>query len=216
MLPNIILSYNELYLPDVRGLYKQYAVKKLKNLGLKVKIEKIPYTLDREIGKVIKMSPPPPNKIKSGRTIEISIPQNKTSFILPDFTNQSLRNTILKVKKLKLNIDTVMYEHFSEYDEDVVTFHNPRAGHYIEEGTSISFMVSKGAPPDIFIIPDLINLSLNKGKIILTEHGLRVGDIEYEYQPTLLNGTIIEQSLTPGMSVSIPASLDLIVTKDNK
>mgnify|MGYP001350859265 CR=1 FL=1 len=52
--------------------------------------------------------------------------------------------------------------------------------------------------------------------MVLNEAGLRIGDIEYEYQPSLLEGTIIEQSLTPGMSVSIPAAVDIIVSTEDR
>ena len=60
----------------------------------------------------------------------------------------------------------------------------------------------------IYLYTDLINLSLNKAEKLIIESGLRIGKIEYEYQPDLLRKTVIDQSLTPGMSIGIPAEID--------
>ena len=49
-------------------------------------------------------------------------------------------------------------------------------------------------PPDYYIVPDLINLSFNKGKIKISESGLLLGKISYEYVDTLLNNTIKQTS----------------------
>ena len=38
--------------------------------------------------------------------------------------------------------------------------------------------------------------------------------ITYEYNPDLLINTVLDQSLTPGMRVSFPASINLIVSTD--
>ena len=76
--------------------------------------------------------------------------------------------------------------------------------------------VSRGAPPDYYVVPDVVNLSLRRAQEEITIHGLRVGDVNYEYQPELLNNTVIEQSMTAGMRVSFPASIHLLVSIDSK
>ena len=220
ILDNIVLTYyvntnKEIYIPDVRGMYKNNAIKKLQSLDLKVKIENIPYTKDNEVGKVLKMSPPSPLKIKTGRMIELSIPSERKNIVVPNLINQSLRNTIITIKNSSLEIDTIMYEHFNEYDKDVITFHSPKSGQIVESGSKITLMVSKGPPPDLFIVPDLINLSLNRAEKMIIKSGLRIGKIDYEYHPGLLRKTVVDQSLTPGMSIGIPAEIDLIISSDD-
>ena len=75
--------------------------------------------------------------------------------------------------------------------------------------------VSRGAPPDYYIIPDVVNLSLNRAREKIIIKGLRVGELTYEFQPDLLPNTIIEQNMTAGMRVSFPASIDLLVSRVN-
>ena len=76
--------------------------------------------------------------------------------------------------------------------------------------------VSRGTPPDYYIVPDIINLSLLSAQKKITDAGLRIGDIIYEYQPKLLNNTVIEQNMTSGMRVSFPVSIHLVVSLDVK
>ena len=83
-----------------------------------------------------------------------------------------------------------------------------------KSSTKITLGVSKGSPPDYYIVPDLINLSFDRATDLIYKSGLRIGEIEYEYQPQLLNNTVIDQSMTPGLRVSFPASINLIVTND--
>ena len=74
--------------------------------------------------------------------------------------------------------------------------------------------VSKGDPPDYYIIPDVVNFSLNRARKIILKEGLRVGDLAFEYQPDLVPNTIIEQNMTAGMRVSFPASINLLISTD--
>ena len=50
LLPVYVNTNKEIYIPDVRGMYKNNAINKLKSLDLKVKIENIPFTKESEIG----------------------------------------------------------------------------------------------------------------------------------------------------------------------
>ena len=80
----------------------------------------------------------------------------------------------------------------------------------------MSLGVSRGAPPDYYIVPDVVNLSLHRAQKVIMTTGLRVGEINYEFQPELLNNTVIEQNMTAGMRVSFPASIHLLVSIDSK
>ena len=62
--------------------------------------------------------------------------------------------------------------------------------------------------------PSEIMYEFSKEDII--NAGLRIGDINYEFQPQLLNNTVIEQNMTAGMRVSFPASIHLLISKDIK
>ena len=86
----------------------------------------------------------------------------------------------------------------------------------LNSSNQITLGVSRGSPPDYYIIPDIVNLSLNRARNEILSKGLRVGQIIYEYQPDLLPNTVIEQNMTAGMRVSFPASINLTVTSSKE
>ena len=71
------------------------------------------------------------------------------------------RNAQIKVSEMGLNIDTLLYEFNSSVQNNYISFQIPSSGVITKTGSYISLGVSKGTPPDYFIIPDLINYSLN-------------------------------------------------------
>ena len=88
----------------------------------------------------------------------------------------------------------------------------PKPGHIVKSSSYLTLGVSKGYTPDFYNIPDVIGKSLQNAKINIIKSGLRVGNIEYEFQPDLLENTVIDQSYTPGLRVTFPASIDLIIS----
>ena len=135
---------------------------------------------------------------------------------MPSLIDKSLRNALLEISRFGLTKDTVIYEYDNLIKSGNITFQIPKMGKIVKSSTQITLGVSNGLPPDYYIVPDIINLSLNRGKDMIHKSGLRVGKINYEYQPQLLNNTIIDQSMTPDLRVSFPASINLIVSQDRR
>ncbi len=214
VLPMYVGYDNEHYLPDVRGHYLDSASYELNSLGFNVEIITIGYSVENTPGTVIQMSPRAFTKVKDGRKIQLTIAGHKKSLLIPDLVSTSLRNAKLEIRSNGLNIDTLIYEYSSTVKENHITFQLPRKGHLVKTGAKITLGVSKGSPPDYYTVPDLVNLSLPKAKTTIFANGLRLGKVEFEYQPDLLNNTVIEQGMTAGMKVSFPASIDLIISKD--
>ena len=216
LLPSYVGYDNEHYLPDVRGNYLQKAKYTLTSLGFKSEILTIPFSENNPPGTVIKMSPRSFTKVKEGRTISLTIAGHREDIIIPDYTSQSLRNARLNASREGLVIDTVMYEFNNSIKDGHISFQVPRAGHIVKSGASISLGVSKGNPPDYYTVPDVVGMSLKSAKISLSQSGLRLGEIEYEFQPDLLENTIIDQNFTPGLRVTFPAAVDLIVSTEKE
>ena len=186
----------------------------MSSLGFDIKIIHLPYNPLNKPGTVIKIFPPPFTKVKEGRLITISIAGAQKDIIIPDFHNISLRNAKIKILELGLFLDTLMYEYNSNIKNGNIAFQIPSNGTIIKSGTSISLGVSKGTPPDYFIIPDIINYSLKKATEKIQFEGLRLGEVSYEYQPNLLPSTVIDQSFPSGLKVTIPVKIDLVISKD--
>ncbi|MBC8311237.1 MAG: PASTA domain-containing protein [Candidatus Marinimicrobia bacterium] len=215
-LPSYVGYDNEHYLPDVRGNYLQKAKYTLTSLGFKSEIVTIPFSESNPPGTVVKMSPRSFTKVKEGRTICLTIAGHREDIIIPDLTSISLRNARLNASREGLVVDTVMYEFNHNIKDGHVSFQVPRAWHIVKSGANISLGVSRGNPPDYYTVPDMIGQSLKSAKSTLAKSGLRLGELEFEFQPDLLKNTIIDQNFTPGLRVTFPAAVDLIVSTEKE
>jgi len=216
ILPNYVGYNNEHYLPDVRGEYLEKATYQLRSLRFNTKPILIPYSESHTPGTVIKMFPRAFTKVKEGRTIDLTIAGKDQDIEIPDISNLSLRNAKLILTKLGLGIDTIIYEYDNVIPDGYISFQLPRKGQTVKSSTNMTLGVSRGAPPDYYIIPDIVNYSLTRARKTIINKGLRVGEITYEFQPDLVPNTVIEQNMTAGMRVSFPASISLLVSTDKE
>jgi len=216
ILPNYVGYNNEHYLPDVRGEYLEKATYQLRSLRFNTKPILIPYSESHTPGTVIKMFPRAFTKVKEGRTIDLTIAGKDEDIEIPDISNLSLRNAKLTLTRLGLGIDTIIYEYDNVISDGSISFQLPRKGQTVKSSTNMTLGVSRGAPPDYYIIPDIVNYSLTRARKSIINEGLRVGEITYEFQPDLVPNTVIEQNMTAGMRVSFPASINLLISTDKE
>ena len=213
-LPFLTKKNNELYLPDVRSLTINEAEKILNNFNLRTHY--IKYNEAYKEGEIISTSPRPFTKVKIGRDIKISIASAKKDFIMEDFTNKSFRSTKLLLDRKNIIIDTTIYEYSETVIKNNIIYHYPKNGKKITDNTQLTLVVSSGIPPDYYIVPNLINLSLNSALKKIAESGLLLGRKEYEYVDTLLNNTILYQDQPAYKRLSMPLEINLTISKDNK
>ena len=99
ILPTYVGYNNEVYLPDVRGKYLYKGKKLLNDIGFKVDLVYINYNEDNTPGTIIKMFPRAFTKVKSNRTINLTIAGHQEDVINPDLKGLTLRNAKIKRNK---------------------------------------------------------------------------------------------------------------------
>ena len=221
LLDNVFLSLyvnknKDIYLPDVRFIDSLIAEKQLKELGFEVEILFSDYNSENIPGNVIKISPRPFSKLKSGRIIKLTVASDKNDIILEDFTNISLRNAKLILKRLDLKIDTLLYEYNNDIKKNHIISQFPKPSKLLKSNDLVTFIISQGQAPNYYVTPNLINLNIYKAKEKISRAGLILGNIKYEYSKDYLNNTVLEQDKTPGMKLSFPARINIIVSTDKK
>ena len=206
----------DIYLPDVRFKDSLIAEKELKELGFEVEILFSDYDPENIPGNVIKISPRPFSKLKSGRIIKLTVASDKNDIVLEDFTNISLRNAELILKRLDLKIDTLLYEYNNDIKKNHIISQFPKPSKLLKSNDLVTFIISQGPAPNYYVTPNLINLNIYKAKENISRAGLILGNIKYEYSKDYLNNTVLEQDKTPGMKLSFPARINIIVSTDKK
>ena len=216
LLPLYVGYNNEVYLPDVRGEYLYKGKTVLNESGFNVEIVHIPYNENNKPGTIIKMFPRAFKKVKNNKIVKLDVAGHQEDIITPDFVGLSERNAKIKILEFGLKLDTLLEEFNADFEKGLITFQMPRTGHLIKTGSKIMLGVSKGTPPDYYIVPELVGKSFSAAKKTLLNSGLRLGEVIYEYHPNLIENTVVEQNLTEGMRVSFPSKVNLVLSKDKE
>ena len=212
ILPLLANSKKEAYLPYVKGLSLEEGSSLLKDFNLKVFYTE--YKEGYTPNEILSISPRAFTKVKKGRNIILKISGDKDDINIPDYINTSLRNTIINIDRIRLNIDTLIFEYSNTIKKDYIIDQYPKKNKVLKTNDEITLVVSLGVPPDYYIVPNLVNINLKIAKEIISKSGLLLGNIKYEFNNDFLNNTILEQNLTPEMKYSFPALIDLIVSTD--
>ena len=156
LLPVFVDVGSEIYLPDVRGEYLQNSRYILSSSGFRIKEKEIAFNENHTPGKVIRMSPRAFTKVKKGRVITLSIAGHQKDLMMPGLVSQTYRNAKIILKDNGLKLDTTIYEYNEDFKENVISFQVPKKDKIIKTGSYVVLGVSKGGPPEYYIVPDLI------------------------------------------------------------
>ena len=116
------------------------------------------YDINISPNTVKSMSPRAFSKVKSGKLIKLTVTGDKDVIIVDDFYNVSFTNAKLIINRQGLLLDTVIYEYNKDVKKNHITSQFPKSGKTIQTNDKISFVISKGNPPNYYIVPNLINM----------------------------------------------------------
>lgn len=100
--------------------------------------------------------------------------------------------------------------HDSNLPFGYVVDQNPRPNRLVKKGRRVYLTISAGERE--MQMPDLIGLSETNARERLKSFGLRLGDIEYEYDPDELKDVVIEQSKPAHSLVRSSDEIDITVS----
>ncbi len=214
ILPTLTNNKKELYLKDVRGLDIKQAINELDDFEIDIYNEKFAKGLTP--GSVIDMSPKPFSYIKEGKVIKLSVVSNPENYIVESYIDKSIRDIKLLLDRKSVSIDTLIYEFNNSVKKGYIIDQYPNAYDTLGHEQKITLIISQGNHPNYYLVPNLINLSLDMAKKRISKSGLLLGTIKYEYNQNYLNKTVLEQSHPANKRLSFPAEIDLILSTDKR
>lgn len=179
--------------PDVRGMKLEAATTFLRNKNLELKIaDSSIYDILKPPGTVIEQDPQANEKVKSGRTIYLTITRTIAPLVkLPDLKDVSLRQAEAILESYGLKLGQQIYKpDLAKNAVLEVLSHNEvlHEGDEIPKGTVIDLVLGDGLGNTKIPVPLLVNLSLEEALFVLKGSSLNVGSI--------LSDGPIEDSLT--------------------
>lgn len=134
----------EVSVPDVVGDLAENAMAQLEDEGLVVKRE-FQYDSSVEAGKVISQDPSAGTKAKAGDTVTIYVSQGTESAKVPDVTGKTQQEAQTALGDAGLNLGNVSEDYSDTVAEGSVISQSVSSGQYVDKGTKVNLVVSKGA-----------------------------------------------------------------------
>lgn len=208
----------EVEVPNVVGKTLSEAERILREAGLEPTLREGEFSSVIPAHIVIRQHPEPGRPVRAGRQIEIFPSRGADLHDVPDI----LGMTVLEAQILLNNAGFTLGQQTPEFHDTievgVIISQNPRPPLRTERGTAIDVVVSKGSPIVYVNVPMLVGQSQTVAEQLLTEEGLRVGQVTWDYSDQPF-GTVLRQGLSifdrvpQGTSVSIVVSRGKLVSR---
>jgi beta-lactam-binding protein with PASTA domain len=200
--------------PNLVGSSLQAAQQVLEETGSAMQIAERRFSPDFPEGTILEQRPLAGAPVKRGRVFNLVLSRGSELIDVPRLRGYTVRQAELIIAQVGL----IVGGHGSEADDSIpsgtVVRTIPRAGTSLPKGSVINILVNDRTRSNITWCPNLVGLNIEEARDILRERSLLVGSISREYDPTLLPGTIISQSSSPGEELALGSEIDLVISRD--
>ena len=206
-----LTKVEDIAVPDVSGLDRVAAEKKLKDAGFTIDSEVEEEVTDKvEAGLVFKTEPPANVTRKKGTSIKLIIAKDKEAIIVEDYKGKNYLEVkaVLEEKGIYVLVEKKEVEDKDSAQENIIIDQKPAVGTEIVEGDTVTLYIA-----DIVTeYPDFVNeaWSVSDVEAFCKEYDLNLS-IAYEETDAYSEGTIIKQSRAAGSTVISKASIKITV-----
>ncbi len=150
--------------------------------------------------------------IKRGATIKVELSAGPLVIRVPDLDAQSARTALLRLGQQNLKMGNLSYVEGASTKDGIVST-EPPTGTVVAAQTPVSLLVNVPSSGGDYVMPDLIDHSLDSVRPTLESRGLHVTTVKFEAYPGIADGIIIRQFPLRGAHVSSRDAISVVVSK---
>jgi eukaryotic-like serine/threonine-protein kinase len=216
VMPGIVhTDRQDVLVPSLVKQQWEKARQSLFDVGLRLQIKDRQYDEKIPRDNIISQQPAPEEKVKKGRMVVVVVSKGSETGIVPNLRKFTERKAVLELRKQGFLVGKKKHDFSDSLDKDMVIQMSPPPGTRMSREMPVDLVISDGAKPTHADMPNLIGESLLDAKKKIEESDLKLGKIEYKNNGTLSPGTVMSQSVPPGSSVPLEATVDIIVSVIN-
>ncbi len=161
---------------------------------------------------VVRQSPPAGLEVKVGQRATVVLSLGPQQFTVPNLVEKSLHAARLELLGSGLELGEVSYVHLGQVPPDLIVQQDPLPGTKDAASPKVSVLVSLGARPLAYLIPNLTGMTINQAERLLGAAGLPAAKIDFVASPAGSPGTVVGQQPVPGSRVdlSIPVTINVV------
>jgi beta-lactam-binding protein with PASTA domain len=210
----IIKSEDTVIVPNLEGKDVVYALEMLTELELNTKVRGSEYTNDVPKNYVIFQEPQPGAEIKKGRDVKIILSKGPKTLFMPNLLALSVQQADILLEENGMCQGELSRTYHSRVEKDHVIAQVPAQGAMISRGECVDVLVSMGARPKAFKMPDLIGLTLEDALQSIEKVELVIGEIKSAFQKNKPRNSIVKQSPIPGDRVIALSPVSLLINRE--
>jgi len=198
--------------PDLSGMNGVEARHTLDTLGLQfqlggTKASKLPPNT------VLSQNPEAGVLVKQGRRIYLVLSGSVDKAAIPDLRGRTQREAQFMLDRAGFRLGAVTSDSSSQFPQNVVMSQSIVPNTMMTPGTSVSIVVSSGAPVAGEIsVPDLVGKPLSEAQKIISNSGFVLGKITFQPSTKLVPNTVFEQYPRSGERAVRGSRIDLFVS----
>ncbi len=212
VMPIVTRHGKESEVPSVLNLTLEEAKEVLKERGFGLRVMSEAYIPDTPSGLIVFQTPEPNFVVKKGRRIKVVVNRGTKLTTVPNLKGVSLRQAEIMLAEKDLKIGDVSWTANDSFPENVVVFSTPSFGAAVPAGLSIHLTVNQLSPKGAVIVPSFLGKNLQKAYKLAEDFGLKISEIRYKVDNSLLPRTVIEQIPKAGAEVERGTEIELVVS----
>ena len=213
VLPLYVRHGSTLKVPDVIGLPLEEASRELGARGLHAVEAGSRPDPKLPVGSVVAQNPVADAVVKGGRHVYLTVSGGEPKAFVPELRGRSARDAKFALERNGLSLGPTDYAPSDLYPENTIMNQSVEPGTEVSRGKSVGIVVSRGRASGKVPVPALVGKSTGEAETLLSEAGLRVGNMTYQSSLDLLPNTVVDQFPRAGDSLSVGLPVDLFVVK---
>ncbi len=181
---HLAIHGREVAIPKLVGMSPFEAERAGAASGLLVVVERQFYSPNIPEGKIMTQMPPPGTKVRRGWSIRVAQSLGPQRVAIPDVTGGSERVAELYIRRRGLSLGSVAHVNLSDAPLDQVISQSPPPNASGVSAPKINLLVSDGAEPATYVMPNLTGQPLGSAMLALQDAGVKAGKISVLRPPS--------------------------------
>lgn len=209
VLPSLVHSNKVVSVPDVRGATPEAAADLLRPLGLEVTVQRTSPHAKFAAGLITDQMPAPQAGMRSGRAVKVVVSAGPATNPLPDLVGATERQAGMTLTRDSFQLGRVVRVSQAGLPEPRVVAQSPQAGTNLQRGDAVDLVVAEPAGRQLYMMPDLRGVPLDRARAAIERAGLVLGHVETDRHGGP-EGTVLEQRPRAGVRVGKGDRVDLL------
>ncbi|MFH0729268.1 MAG: PASTA domain-containing protein [Pseudomonadota bacterium] len=199
--------------PDLKGIHVVPALEILSDLSLNIKVSKSEYSDDVPRYYVIRQEPESGIEVKKGRDVRLVLSNGSLTLFAPDLKGLSIQQARIVLEENGLCSGDVAITYSAQFNNDVVMAQSPGAGAKTKRDRCVNILVSGGARPREYAMPELTGMLLEDAMLLMDNCKLRLGNITKRKDRIYRPDGIVYQEPAPGHRVEENEVVNLVINR---